>query len=96
MNSFLESFKVISLFSFQSSLCCFRISDSSLILSQFRCFVNNFFILFFVAFCFLRQLDKNSTIFEACQHLFLNFYMWNYEIRKKNVSYAFIDHKKNQ
>ena len=74
------------LFNYQCSCfacCCF--SSNSFILSRLFCFVNNFFIFFFVIqnlesikffclnCCLNSQLVYNTTYFDCCQHAFLIF-----------------------
>ena len=74
------------LFNYQCScfVCC-RFSNNSFILSRLFCFVNNFFIFFFVIqnlesikffclnCCLSSQLVYNTTYFDCCQHTFLIF-----------------------
>ena len=74
------------LFNYQCScFACCRFSSNSFILSRLLCFVNNFFIFFFVIqnlesikffclnCCLNSQLVYNTTYFDCCQHAFLIF-----------------------
>ena len=74
------------LFNYQCScFACCRFSNNSFILSRLFCFVNNFFIFFFVIqnlesikffclnCCLSSQLVYNTMYFDCCQHTFLIF-----------------------
>ena len=86
IKTFLESFKVVSLFNYQGSLLLSRRSASLFYQSfyhlsrAFFIFLNSFFknlkaiLCHFQIFCSLKQLVYNSILSAVCQQVFLYFY----------------------
>ena len=75
--NFSESFKVISLFSYQGSLLLPFFATAYLYYHSCASLSTTFLIYFFVCCRFPRQLVYNITIFFDCQQLFLFFFFFD-------------------